>query len=120
MAYLKGYWEFPGDPWDSPQFYWERSPLAYVKNITTPLLILHSENDLRCPISEGEQLFTALRKQGKEVAFARFPNESHDLSRNGQPQHRIERLRLIADWFGKYLAPLAAQAEPASPALAAQ
>jgi dipeptidyl aminopeptidase/acylaminoacyl peptidase len=107
MAYLKGYWEFPGDPWESPEFYWERSPIKYVKDITTPLLILHSENDLRCPISEGEQLFTALRKQGKEAAFARFPNESHDLSRNGQPQHRVERLKMIADWFGRFLPPAA-------------
>jgi dipeptidyl aminopeptidase/acylaminoacyl peptidase len=112
LAYFKGYWEFPGDPWDSPEFYWDRSPLKYVTNITTPLLILHSENDLRCPISEGEQLFTALRKQGKEVAFARFPGESHDLSRNGQPQHRVERLRLIADWFRRFLPPAARAATP--------
>ena len=108
MAYFKGYWEFPGDPWENPTFYWEKSPLAHVKNITTPLLIEHSENDLRCPISEGEQLFTALKKQGKEVVFVRFPDESHDISRNGQPQHRIERLRLIADWFAKHIPPVAA------------
>ncbi|MGQ0571319.1 MAG: S9 family peptidase [Armatimonadota bacterium] len=112
LAYFKGYWEFPGDPWDSPQFYWEKSPLAYVKNITTPLLILHSENDLRCPISEGEQLFTALKKQGKEAVFARFPHESHDLSRNGQPQHRLERLRLIVDWFATHIPPVAAPTRP--------
>jgi dipeptidyl aminopeptidase/acylaminoacyl peptidase len=110
LAYFKGYWEFPGEPWDSPLFYWERSPLAYVKNITTPLLILHSENDLRCPIGEGEQLFAALKKLGREVVFARFPNESHDLSRNGQPQHRIERLRLISDWFTTHI-PVTADAQ---------
>lgn len=110
LAYFKGYWEFPGDPWDNPEFYWDRSPLKYARNITTPLLILHSENDLRCPISEGEQLFTALKKQGKDVVFARFPNESHDLSRSGQPQHRVERLRLIAEWFTKHIAP---EARPA-------
>ncbi len=107
MAYFKGYWEFPGDPWDSPTFYWEKSPLAYVKNVTTPLLIEHSENDLRCPIGEAEQFFTALKKQGKEVVLVRFPNESHDLSRNGQPQHRIERLRLITDWFTRHIPPVA-------------
>lgn len=105
LAYFKGYWEFPGDPWENPMFYWERSPLAYVKDITTPLLILHSENDLRCPIGEGEQLFAALKKQGKEVAFARFPDESHDMSRNGRPDHRIERLRLITDWFARFIPP---------------
>ncbi|MGQ0548406.1 MAG: S9 family peptidase [Armatimonadota bacterium] len=106
MAYFKGYWEFPGDPWDSPAFYWEKSPLAYVKNVTTPLLIEHSEGDLRCPIGEAEQLFTALKKQGKEVVLVRFPNETHDLSRNGQPQHRVERLRLIVDWFTRHIPPV--------------
>jgi dipeptidyl aminopeptidase/acylaminoacyl peptidase len=113
MAYFKGYWEFPGDPWDNPMFYWEKSPLAYVNDITTPLLIEHSENDLRCPISEGEQLFAALKKQGKEVIFVRFPNETHDLTRHGQPAHRIERLRLVMDWFTKHIPPVAlpAQAE---------
>ncbi len=109
LAYFKGYWEFPGDPWESPEFYWERSPLAYVNQIKTPLLIEHSENDLRCPIGEAEQLFAALKKMGREVMMVRFPNESHDLSRNGQPQHRVERLRAIADWFVKYLPPEAAQ-----------
>jgi dipeptidyl aminopeptidase/acylaminoacyl peptidase len=112
MAYFKGTWEFPGDPWDSPEFYWERSPIKYAKNITTPLLIEHSENDLRCPISEGEQLFTALKKLGREVMFVRFPDESHDLSRNGQPQHRLERLRLITEWFAKYLPPVAVARQP--------
>ena len=107
MAYFKGTWEFPGDPWDSPEFYWEHSPIKYVKHITTPLLIEHSENDLRCPISEGEQLFTALKKLGRDVMFVRFPEESHDLSRNGQPQHRLERLRLITDWFVTHLPPVA-------------
>ncbi|MDR7421641.1 MAG: S9 family peptidase [Armatimonadota bacterium] len=117
LAYHKSSWEFPGDPWEHPTFYWERSPLAYAGRITTPLLILHSEQDLRCPISEGEQLFTALKKQGKTVVFARFPDESHDLSRNGQPGHRIERLRLIADWFARHLPPLARPA-PAGQTLA--
>jgi dipeptidyl aminopeptidase/acylaminoacyl peptidase len=113
LAYLKGTWEFPGDPWESPMFYWERSPIAYVAQITTPVLILHSENDLRCPISEAEQLFTALKKQGKTVVLARFPDESHDLSRNGRPGHRVERLRLIADWFARHLPPGARPARAA-------
>ncbi len=112
LAYFKGYWEFPGDPWEHPTFYWERSPLAYVQRITTPLLIMHSEQDLRCPIGEAEQLFTALKKLGREVVFVRFPNESHDLSRSGQPAHRVERLHLLLDWFDRHLgagAPAAAR-----------
>jgi dipeptidyl aminopeptidase/acylaminoacyl peptidase len=105
IAYFKGGWEFPGDPWESPEFYWQRSPLAYVHHVTTPLLILHSENDLRCPVGEAEQLFVALKKLGKSVKFVRFPNESHELSRSGGPQHRLERLRLIVDWFAAHIPP---------------
>jgi dipeptidyl aminopeptidase/acylaminoacyl peptidase len=103
LAFLKSRWEYPGDPWESPTFYWERSPLAYVKDVTTPVLILGSEDDLRCPISESEQFFTALKKLRKDAVFVRFPGESHLLSHSGQPHHRIERLRLIVEWFGKYL-----------------
>lgn len=103
LAFMKGFWEFPGDPWEAPTWYWERSPLAYVTQMTTPLLILHSEMDLRCPIGEGEQLFAALKKLKREVMFVRFPNESHDLSRIGKPTHRTERLRLIVQWFADHL-----------------
>ncbi len=105
LAYQKGVWEYPGDPWENPQFYLERSPLTYVRQIRTPLLILHSEQDLRCPIEQAEQLFVALKKQGTPTLFVRFPNESHDLSRNGQPRHRLERLRHILTWFRTYLPP---------------
>jgi dipeptidyl aminopeptidase/acylaminoacyl peptidase len=104
LAYQKGFWEYPGDPWESPGFYLERSPITYVRQMRTPLLILHSENDLRCPIEQAEQLFVALKKQGTPTLFVRFPGESHDLSRNGQPRHRLERLRHILGWLDKYLA----------------
>jgi len=113
LAYMKGFWEYPGEPWEAPQFYLERSPITYVRRIRTPLLILHSENDLRCPIEQAEQLFVALRKQGTPTLLVRFPNESHDLSRNGQPRHRVERLRHILAWFRTYLLPQQADAKPA-------
>ena len=115
LAFMKGVWEFPGDPWDAPTWYWEHSPLAYVERITTPLLILHSEQDLRCPIEEAEQLFAALKKLRRETMFVRFPNESHDLSRVGQPSHRVERLHWIVTWLADHLRrPTAAPArEPA-------
>jgi len=103
LAFMKGFWEFPGDPWEAPTWYWDRSPLAYVANIKTPLLILHSEMDLRCPLPEAEQLFAALKKLRREVVFVRFPGESHDLSRNGKPAHRLERLRWIVQWFADHL-----------------
>jgi dipeptidyl aminopeptidase/acylaminoacyl peptidase len=92
-------------PWEDPQRYVERSPLSYAKAITTPLLIVHAEEDLRCPIEQAEQLFVALRKLGREVCFVRFPQENHELSRSGKPRHRLERFRLILDWFSRHLAP---------------
>jgi len=103
LAFMKGFWEFPGDPWEAPAWYWERSPLAYVAKIRTPLLILHSEMDLRCPMPEAEQLFAALKKLRREVVLVRFPGESHDLSRTGRPAHRLERLRWIVKWFADHL-----------------
>jgi dipeptidyl aminopeptidase/acylaminoacyl peptidase len=105
LAYMKGFWEYPGDPWEAPAFYLERSPITYVRQMQTPLLILHSENDFRCPIEQAEQLFVALKKQRTPTLFVRFPGEGHDLSRSGQPKHRIERLRHIMAWFSTYLAP---------------
>jgi dipeptidyl aminopeptidase/acylaminoacyl peptidase len=103
LAFTKGLYEYPGDPWEAPDFYLERSPLMYVRNVKTPLLILHSENDYRCPIEQAEQLFAALKKVGVETTLVRFPNENHDLSRSGQPDHRLERLRWISRWFARYL-----------------
>jgi dipeptidyl aminopeptidase/acylaminoacyl peptidase len=102
-AYLNGLWEFPGDPWESPAFYLERSPITYVGQMRTPLLILHGENDLRCPINQAEQLFVALKKQGTPTLFVRFPGESHGLSQTGQPRHRTEQLRHFLSWFHIYL-----------------
>lgn len=103
LAFMKGFWEFPGEPWDHPEFYLERSPITYVNNMRTPLLIIHSENDLRCPIGEAEQLFAALMKRGVETVFLRFPNESHDLSRAGQPEHRVQSLQWIVRWLTERL-----------------
>lgn len=90
-------------PWEDMAKYLERSPLTYARDITTPLLIIHSEDDLRCPIGEAEQLFMALKTLRREVMFVRFPDENHELSRSGKPRHRLERFRIILDWFGKYL-----------------
>ena len=97
--------EIGGLPWEMPDKYAERSPLTHAKNIHTPLLIIHSEDDLRCPIEQGEQLFVALKKQRKDAVFVRFPDENHELSRSGKPRHRLERFRIILDWFTRRLAP---------------
>jgi dipeptidyl aminopeptidase/acylaminoacyl peptidase len=96
------FWEHEmGDatPWHDGQKLVERSPLTYVTNVKTPLLILHAERDLRCPIEQAEQLFVALKVLGKEAVFVRFPEDNHDLTRGGKPKHRVEHCRRIADWF---------------------
>jgi len=90
-------------PWENMAKYLERSPLTHARDITTPLLIIHSEDDLRCPIGEGEQLFMALKMLRRQVVFVRFPDENHELSRSGKPRHRLERFRIILDWFAKYV-----------------
>jgi len=81
----------------------ERSPSRYADKIETPLLIMHSENDLRCNIEQGEHLFITLRLRKHEVEMVRFPAEGHELSRAGSPVHRVERFQIILDWFDRYL-----------------
>jgi len=80
-----------------------QSPLTYAAQITTPVMILHSEDDLRCPISQAEQLFVVLKRMQKDVEFVRFPDENHELSRSGKPSHRIDRFAVILDYFGRKL-----------------
>ena len=81
----------------------EFSPITYAEHIRTPLLIMHSENDLRCPIEQAEQLFTILRLLKRDVEFVRFPAESHELSRGGSPVHRVQRFEIVLDWFERKL-----------------
>jgi dipeptidyl aminopeptidase/acylaminoacyl peptidase len=88
---------------DEPDEYSKRSPIHQVRDITCPVLIIHSENDLRCPISQAEELFTALRLLGKDVTFYRFPGEDHELSRSGSPVHRRMRAEIILDYFSHHL-----------------
>ncbi len=88
---------------DDPAAYESLSPMRNVRDITVPMLIIHSENDLRCPINQAEELFVALRLLGKDVTFYRFPGESHELSRSGSPVHRVQRAEIILDWFAAKL-----------------
>ncbi len=78
---------------------WKHSPLKYAKDVNTPLLILHSENDHRCPIEQAEQLFVTLKSMGKETEFVRFPEADHNLSRTGKPNLRFARLEEITGWM---------------------
>jgi dipeptidyl aminopeptidase/acylaminoacyl peptidase len=101
-------WKFAADDLESaPYEEFERhvrmSPMTYVKDIHTPLLIIHSESDLRCNIEQAEQLFAALKYLDREVLFVRFEGQSHGLSRGGHPHSRLERLRHICKWFEQHL-----------------
>ncbi len=101
-------WYFAEDqlattPWRSHEEYWFRSPLRYVDGVETPLLIIHSLEDYRCWLDQALQLYTALKIRGKKVRLALFPGENHDLSRSGKPKHRVERLKLILEWFEEHL-----------------
>jgi dipeptidyl aminopeptidase/acylaminoacyl peptidase len=97
--------QFGGPMWENVDAYLERSPSTYAQQMETPVLVLHSEQDLRCNIEQGEHLFTLLRLLGKEVEMVRFPSESHELSRAGSPRHRQLRFETILEYFGRYLAP---------------
>lgn len=89
--------------YSNPQKLWDQSPLKYVENVVTPTLIVHSEEDYRCPIEQAEQWFTALKTLGKApTRFVRFPGESHGLSREGRPDRRVQRMKLALEWFAQY------------------
>jgi dipeptidyl aminopeptidase/acylaminoacyl peptidase len=96
-------WEFDNAPWDDPQHLWKYSPLAYVEEIHTPLLLIHAENDFRAPIPTAESLFVALRRLSRQVQMVRYPRDGHELSRSGEPKHRVDRLERIVGWFDRFV-----------------
>ena len=96
--------EFDAEPWENHAAFWDNSPLKYAANIKTPLLLIHSENDFRVPIEQGEQLFAWVRRAtDTPIKMLRYPRDGHELSRSGEPQHRISRLTEMIDWFDKYV-----------------
>lgn len=103
IGFTFGEYEFDGTPWDQYERLRHHSPITYVESMKTPLLIIHSEQDLRCPIEQGEQLFIALKRLGRETTFVRIPDESHNLSRNGTPSRRLARLHHLLTWFDQQL-----------------
>jgi len=90
---------------EDPEEYVRMSPISHARDIDLPVLILHSENDLRCPIAQAEELFMMLRLLRKDVTFYRFPGEGHELSRAGSPLHRLWRGEIILDFFTEKLQP---------------
>jgi len=95
---------FKAPPFEDAEDYKARSPLTYIKNVKTPLMLILGEADYRTPPGAGgEEMFRALKYRKIPTVMVRFPNESHELSRSGQPWHRIERLQHIVGWFDKWL-----------------
>ena len=82
---------------------WEFSPLKYIKNCTTPTLIIHADSDYRCPVDQGYQLLTALKDMNIPSKMVVYKNENHELSRSGKPLARISRLENITNWMEEYL-----------------
>ncbi|MCB0019215.1 MAG: S9 family peptidase [Anaerolineales bacterium] len=90
-------------PWENLENYWRQSPLKHIANAKTPTLVIHSEQDLRCPIEQGEQIYVALKRLGVETEMVRFPDSPHGLSRMGRTDRRVVRLEHILRWFDRYL-----------------
>jgi dipeptidyl aminopeptidase/acylaminoacyl peptidase len=95
--------EFDATPWSDPAYYREISPISYAPRIKTPLLIQHSERDIRTTVGQAEALFTVLRSHKRPVRLLRVPEETHELTRSGTPYRRIENLGIVRDWFRHFL-----------------
>jgi dipeptidyl aminopeptidase/acylaminoacyl peptidase len=95
---------FRAPPFEDPDEYRARSPISYISNVKTPMMFILGEADYRTPPGAGgEQMFRALKFRKIPTVMVRFPNESHELSRSGQPWHRVERLQHIVGWFDHWL-----------------
>jgi dipeptidyl aminopeptidase/acylaminoacyl peptidase len=89
--------------WENLDWYMRASPIWYVDRMKTPMLLLQAEADYRCPIEQGEQLFTALLARGIPTEMVRFPGENHVQLSNGKPETRLVRRQVTLEWFKKYL-----------------
>jgi dipeptidyl aminopeptidase/acylaminoacyl peptidase len=103
--------EFFGKPWDNPVMYDTLSPIRYIRRVQTPTLIVQSEEDHRTPMTDAEQWFVALKKQGTPVELVRYPRSTHDLSRTGEPWLLVDRLGRLRQWFTHWLKPEVAAAD---------
>ena len=103
IGYNFGLGYIGADPWIDIDELWKKSPLAYANKVKTPTLFIHSDEDYRCPLPEGLQMYSALQYFGVPSRIVIFKNENHELSRSGRPLNRIKRLQEITNWFDKYL-----------------
>lgn len=95
-------WDFDALPWEEPEFLYEQSPIAYADRVTTPTLVMHSDEDYRVPVNNGEMLYLYLKKNGVDTRLVRYPREGHELSRSGEPGHVVDRIERIVRWFDGY------------------
>lgn len=91
------------DPWDNLEKMWEQSPIKHAKNVKTPTMFIHSDEDYRCPLEQGLQMYTRIKENGVDTKMYIFHGENHELSRSGKPKARIKRLEKIKEWFDGYL-----------------
>jgi len=103
IGYYFGDDQISSTPWTDIGKMWFHSPLKYADKVTTPTLFIHSDEDYRCWIPEGLQMFTALKYHGVESRLVAFKGENHELSRSGKPKNRIKRLEEITNWFNRHL-----------------
>ena len=99
VNYFYKYW-FASSPWEDPDEYWRRSPLSLVGKVTTPTMLLTGEADLRTPISESEQFYSALRLRKVDTALLRVPESSHGIA--SRPSNQIAKIDNILAWFARY------------------
>ena len=95
--------QFGGTPWDDLQKLWDHAPLKYAPNAVTPTLFIHSLEDYNCPLTEGFQMFTALKYHGVPSKMFLFKGENHELSRSGKPTHRARRLSEMKEWIDSHI-----------------
>ncbi|MFC7069934.1 S9 family peptidase [Halobaculum lipolyticum] len=94
--------DYDTTPWEEPEFLWEHSPVAHADGVTTPTLVLHSDDDYRTPDNTAELFHRILRKHGVDTRLVRYPREGHELSRSGEPAHVVDRIERIVRWFDGY------------------
>lgn len=91
------------NPWDSLDKMWDQSPIKYADKAKTPTLFIHADEDYRCPLEQGIQMYAKLKLNGVDTKMVVFHHENHELSRSGKPKARVKRLTEIKNWFDKHL-----------------
>jgi dipeptidyl aminopeptidase/acylaminoacyl peptidase len=95
--------EFGGRPWEQPELARAQSPLTYVANVRTPLLMLHGAQDNRVGVASAQAFYRGLKEENREVELVLYPREGHEVTRSGEPEHRIDHMLRIIDWFERHI-----------------